>query len=79
MSYLIQADKVVFRNPYQDQDITLVHSATGYSFIFGSDVEFRGDASHTSVKFGDYLITKEDDKLVFKRGNNTLMTLEGQK
>lgn len=79
MSYLIQADRVVFKNPYQDQNITLVHDATGYNFIFGSDVEFRGDSSHTSVKFGDYLITKEDDKLTFKRGTNILMTLEGPK
>lgn len=77
MSYLIQADKVIFKNPYQDQNITLTHNANGYSFIFGSDVEFRGDATHTAVKFGDYLITKEDNKLTFKRGNNTLMTLEG--
>ena len=79
MSYLIQADTVVFKNPYQDQDITLKHDVNGYSFIFGSDVEFRGDAKHTAVKFGDYLITKDDDKLTFKRGNNTLMTLHGSK
>ena len=76
MSYLIQADTVVFKNPYQDQNITLKHNVDGYSFIFGSDVEFRGDASHTAVKFGDYLITKENEKLTFKKGNNSLMTLE---
>ena len=76
MSYLIQADTVVFKNPYQDQNITLKHDADGYNFIFSSDVEFRGDATHTAVKFGDYLITKENDKLTFKKGNNILMTLE---
>jgi len=76
MSYLIQADTVVFKNPYQDQNITLKHDVDGYNFIFGSDVEFRGDATHTAVKFGDYLITKENDKLTFKKGNNILMTLE---
>tara|TARA_Y100001938_G_C8075778_1_gene425968 strand:+ start:1379 stop:1618 length:240 start_codon:yes stop_codon:yes gene_type:complete len=79
MSYLIQADTVVFKNPYQDQDITLKHDVNGYSFVFGSDVEFRGDATHTAVKFGDYIITKDDDKLTFKRGNNILMTLHGSK
>jgi len=79
MSYLIQADEVVFKNPYQDKDIILKHNSDGYSFIFNSDIEVRGNSTHTSVKFGDYLITRENDKLVFKRGNNTLMTLEGQK
>ena len=76
MSYLIQADTVVFKNPYQDQNITLKHDVDGYNFIFGSDVEFRGDASHTAVKFGDYSITKENGKLTFKKDNNILMTLE---
>jgi len=79
MSYLIQADEVVFKNPYQDKNIVLKHNTEGYSIVFNSDIEVRGDASHTSVKFGDYLITREDDKMVFKRGENTLMTLEGSK
>jgi len=75
--YLIQGDKIIFKNPYQNQDIVLTHDVKGFSLIFASDIEVRGEATHTSVRFGDYSITKENDMLTFKRGNNTIMTLEG--
>ena len=75
--YLIQGDKIIFKNPYQNQDIVLQHNVKGFSLVFASDIEVRGEASHTSVRFGDYSLTKENGMLTFKRGTNTLMTLEG--
>ena len=76
MSYLIQANEVIFKNPYQEQNITLRHDNTGYSFIFGNDIEFRGDSTHQAIKFGDFVITREENQLVFKQNGNILMTLK---
>ena len=69
MSYIIKGDSIVFKNHHNNQDITLVHSDSGYDLIFGTTVVFSATSTHQTVRLGDFDLTLSDDKdsLVVKK------------
>ena len=78
MSAVINGDLVIFKNRYGLEDITLKHQneEDGYKLVFSSGVVFTQGINQTTVEFEGMTISRDGSKMVFKRGESTLMILE---
>ena len=79
MSTIIQGDQVIFKNRYGGgQDIVLKHheEEDGYKLVFNSGVSFKKGFDFTELSFDGMTILRENDSMVFKRGDKILMKLE---
>lgn len=78
-NFLIAGNKVIFKNPFGQQDITLQHyDGQNYQLIFGSDVQFNTSSTHSEIRLGDYKILKdlENDSLIIKKDKQTLFEIK---
>lgn len=78
MSNTITGNKIIFKNPYTSQNITLQHHTSGYKLIFNSEVEFKQGIDYSEIKLGNFTIERNEanSKLLFKKNGKTLMSLE---
>lgn len=78
MSAVINGDTVIFKNRYGLQDIVLKHQddAEGYRLVFNSGVVFKQGLDQLTIEFDGMSISRDNEKMVFKRGESTLMILE---
>lgn len=54
--YTIQADEVIFKNRYTENNIILKHNSVGFDLVFGSEVKFKYNTVHESITIGDFEI-----------------------
>lgn len=58
---VIVGNTVIFRNPFNDQNIILKHDDTDYDLIFSSDVRFNSNSTHSNLIIGNFKISTTTD------------------
>ena len=68
----IEADKVVFGNPYGVKNIELTHRNSNQKLKFTSEVEFKDNAAFETIQVGNWTINATAQSLEILEAGNTL-------
>lgn len=76
-SYSIRGNEVIFRNinSGNPSNIKLKHENPKNQLVFGSEVIFNMDTSHTTITLGAYQISVNNQDLVVKKNGNITLKL----
>lgn len=76
-SYKIIGDKIIFENPYHDDDIVLQHKHNELQLIFNSKVKFKQTTTHQTVQIGSFeVIENTDGNLEFRKNGKIKFIVE---